>query len=64
MLKGGIWSDEEIVKLEGKLTKLKNKTYSNLTPWQRVEISRHPDRPRSIDYIENICSSFEEPIWR
>ena len=57
---GGIWSDEEIVKLEKKLEELKGRVYSQLTPWQRVEISRHPERPRSIDYIENLCDSFEE----
>ncbi len=57
---GGIWSDEEIVKLEQKLEEKKRKVYSQLTPWQRVEISRHPDRPRSVDYIENLFDSFEE----
>lgn len=57
---GGIWTDEEIVKLEQKLEKLKEKVYSQLTPWERVTISRHPNRPRSIDYIKNICDSFTE----
>lgn len=57
---GGIWSDEEIVKLEKKLQELKSKVYSELTPWQRVEISRHPERPRSIDYIEHMFDDFEE----
>ena len=57
---GGVWSDEEIVKLEKKLHNLKQKVYSELTAWERVEISRHPNRPRSIDYIENLCDRFEE----
>ncbi|HPE84874.1 MAG: acetyl-CoA carboxylase carboxyltransferase subunit alpha [Chlamydiia bacterium] len=57
---GGIWSDEEIVKLEKKLEELKGKVYSQLTPWERVEISRHPNRPRSIGYIKHLCESFEE----
>lgn len=57
---GGVWSDEEIVKLEKKLHDLKQKVYSELTAWERVEISRHPNRPRSIDYIENLCNRFEE----
>lgn len=50
----------EIRKLELKLEKLKEKVYSELTPWQRVMICRHPSRPRTIDYIKNICSSFHE----
>jgi acetyl-CoA carboxylase carboxyl transferase subunit alpha len=55
-----LWSDEEISSLEGKLDDLKNKVYSELTPWQRVEISRHPKRPRSIDYIKHLCEDFVE----
>lgn len=50
----------EIRKLEQKLEILKEKVYSELTPWQRVMISRHPARPHTIDYIANICSSFHE----
>jgi len=56
----GIWTDEEIVKLEKKLEMLKVQVYSQLTPWERVSICRHPDRPRSIDYIKNLCESFTE----
>ncbi|NGX59158.1 MAG: Acetyl-coenzyme A carboxylase carboxyl transferase subunit alpha [Chlamydiae bacterium] len=55
-----LWSDDEIVTLEGKLDDLKKKVYSELTPWQRIEISRHPKRPRSIDYIKNLCEEFTE----
>ncbi len=50
----------EIRKLEQKLEKLKEKVYSELTPWQRVMICRHPSRPRTVDYISNLCSSFHE----
>lgn len=50
----------EIKKLEQKLEKLKEKVYSELTPWQRVLICRHPSRPRTVDYIKNLCSSFHE----
>ena len=56
----GIWSDEEILRLEQKLEYLKNQVYSKLTPWERVAICRHPDRPRSIDYIKNLCTYFTE----
>lgn len=50
----------EIQKLEEKLDKLKKKVYSELTPWQRIMICRHPQRPHTIDYIKNICDSFTE----
>ncbi|MCB1082291.1 MAG: acetyl-CoA carboxylase carboxyltransferase subunit alpha [Chlamydiia bacterium] len=56
----GIWTDEEIVKLEKKLELLKAQVYSQLTPWERVAICRHANRPRSVDYIKNICDSFTE----
>lgn len=52
--------NSEIKKLEEKLEKLKRKVYSELTPWERITISRHPQRPHAIDYIENMCDSFEE----
>lgn len=52
--------NSEIAKLEQKLEKLKEKVYSELTPWQRVLICRHPSRPHSIDYIRNMCESFVE----
>ena len=37
--------------------KLRNKKniYKNLTPWQRVQLSRHPNRPYTLDYIKAIC---------
>lgn len=56
----GLLSDEEIAKLEKKLDLLRNKVYSQLTPWERVSISRHPSRPRSIDYMRHICEDFTE----
>jgi len=40
--------------IENKLTKLRKKIYGNLTAWQRVQISRHPNRPYTLDYIEAI----------
>jgi acetyl-CoA carboxylase carboxyl transferase subunit alpha len=50
----------EIRKLEEKLTKLKKEIYGNLTPWQRVQIARHPKRPYTLDYINMIMSEFIE----
>lgn len=52
--------NNEIRRLEIKLEKLKEKIYSELTPWQRIMICRHPSRPHTIDYVKNICSSFIE----
>lgn len=50
----------EIKRLEQKLSKIKQKVYSGLTPWERVQISRHPQRPHTLDYIKNITESFVE----
>jgi acetyl-CoA carboxylase carboxyl transferase subunit alpha len=55
-----LWSEDEIAKLEAKLQELRSKVYSQLSPWDRVAICRHPQRPRSIDYIRNICEDFTE----
>lgn len=46
--------------LEEKIKKLKKDTFTNLTPWERVQLSRHPDRPYMLDYVENICADFVE----
>ena len=48
-------------KIEKKLEKTKKELYKNLTPWQRVQLSRHPNRPYTLDYIHAICGdSFME----
>ena len=41
--------------IEKKLLATKKEIYKNLTPWQRVQLSRHPDRPYTMDYIRAIC---------
>ncbi|WP_224483658.1 acetyl-CoA carboxylase carboxyltransferase subunit alpha [Robertkochia aurantiaca] len=41
--------------LEKKLEKTKKEIYKNLTAWQRVQLSRHPSRPYTLDYIKAIC---------
>jgi len=40
--------------IEDKILKKKKEIYENLTPWQRVQLSRHPDRPYTLDFIEGI----------
>lgn len=51
---------EEIGVLEEKLKKLQEEIYSNLTPWQRVQLARHPLRPHSLDYIALMTTDFLE----
>jgi acetyl-CoA carboxylase carboxyl transferase subunit alpha len=57
-------SDKEVqaaVKaLEKKILDLKKETFDNLTGWQRVQLSRHPDRPYTLDYIYEITTDFIE----
>ncbi|MED4877774.1 acetyl-CoA carboxylase carboxyl transferase subunit alpha [Anoxybacillus geothermalis] len=50
----------EIEKLEARLAKLENDVYANLTPWDRVQIARHPQRPTTLDYIERLFANFLE----
>ncbi|ARV14777.1 acetyl-CoA carboxylase carboxyltransferase subunit alpha [Polaribacter sp. SA4-12] len=42
-------------KIEKKLAKARKDIYKNLTPWQRVQLSRHPNRPYTLDYIKALC---------
>lgn len=46
---------ETCKQIEKKLAQTKKEIYGNLTPWQRVQLSRHPDRPYTLDYIRAIC---------
>ena len=52
-------SDVDVTKtynlLQKKLVDTKKNIYSNLTSWQRVQLSRHPNRPYALDYIKHIC---------
>jgi acetyl-CoA carboxylase carboxyl transferase subunit alpha len=50
----------EIEALEAKLKEERNHIYSNLTPWQRVQIVRHPARPYTLDYLKLIAENFME----
>lgn len=49
-----------VVELQAKLQVTKEEIYGNLTGWQKVQMSRHPDRPQTLDYIELICDEFIE----
>ena len=50
----------EIKKLEERLKKVKQEVFRNLTPWQRVQIARHPKRLYTLDYIDLIMTDFVE----
>ncbi|MDR0484527.1 MAG: acetyl-CoA carboxylase carboxyltransferase subunit alpha [Alphaproteobacteria bacterium] len=49
---------KEIESLDEKYKKLLETTYKNLTPWQKVAVARHQDRPHALDYIHNIITNF------
>jgi len=57
---GNIDLEEEILKLQKKSDQLVAEIYSRLSPWQKVQISRHPNRPYTLDYIEAILADFTE----
>ena len=50
----------EIKLAEKKIEKLQKDTYSGMTPWQKVQMARHPKRPYALDYVDMICRGFQE----
>ncbi len=50
----------ELALLEEQCRQQESELYGSLSPWQRVQLSRHTDRPYSLDYIEQLCSEFVE----
>ena len=58
--KNGKSLDSEALSLEDKITELKKEIFSNLTRWQKVQLSRHPNRPYFLDYIYKITNEFIE----
>ncbi|WP_419797416.1 MAG: acetyl-CoA carboxylase carboxyltransferase subunit alpha [Terasakiella sp.] len=49
---------DEIGRLQNKVEKLLQNTYSKLTPWQKTLVARHPERPHTVNYIENLIEDF------
>ncbi|HRE21213.1 MAG TPA: acetyl-CoA carboxylase carboxyltransferase subunit alpha [Rhabdaerophilum sp.] len=49
---------DEIGKLEGKAENALRELYQNLTPWQKTQVARHPERPHCLDYIEDLITEF------
>ena len=58
--KNGKSLDNEALSLEDKIIELKKEIFSNLTRWQKVQLSRHPNRPYFLDYIYKITNEFIE----
>ncbi len=52
--------EEEVALIEGKIEETRREIYSNLTPWQRVQMARHPKRPYSLDYLGSAFANFQE----
>lgn len=52
--------DDEIARLQKKSEELTKKTFANLDAWQVSRMARHPNRPYTLDYIEQIFTEFEE----
>ena len=51
---------DEISNLEYKAKKILKDKYSNLSPWQRVQVARHPERPHFIDYLNDLFTDFQD----
>lgn len=49
-----------ISELEAELKRTREQIYGNMTGWQKVQMSRHPDRPQTLDYISMMCDNFLE----
>jgi len=58
--KTGVDMSDTLSELESQLASTREQIYSNLSGWQNVQISRHPERPYSLAYIEMICDDFIE----
>ena len=57
---GSIDIDAEVERLEAKASRLLRDIYSKLTPWQKAQVARHPERPHFNDYLAGIATDFVE----
>ena len=53
-------AQDEIRKLRTKLAQVEHELYNTLTPWQRTQLARHPQRPTTLDYVNELCRDFLE----
>ncbi len=56
----GVSFEDEIAQIESKIEETRRQIFANLTPWQRVQLARHPKRPYSLDYLKLGFSDFHE----
>ena len=56
----GVDISEEVERLAEKSRTLSQEIYAKLTPWQSAQVARHPQRPYTLDYVENIFTDFHE----
>lgn len=59
-MSSGMDISNELVKLENKVIELRKEIFSKLTPWEIVQLARHPERPFALDYIFNMTQDFIE----
>ncbi len=59
-LENNIDMASELTTIEAKIEVTKRDIYTNLTPWQRVQVARHPKRPYALDYVAALCVDFQE----
>ena len=55
---GDLDLDPEIERLEAKSARLLKETYARLTPWQKTQVARHPERPHFKDYVAGLLDEF------
>ena len=55
---GGIDVAEEVSRLKDKASKLLAATYAKLSPWQKAQVARHPERPKALDYVRHLITDF------
>ncbi len=56
--KGDVNISEEVGRLEEKVEQVLQQIYGKLTPWQKMQVARHPDRPHFLAYVENLIDDF------
>ncbi len=55
---GSVEIGEEVARIEAKAAEALREVYAHLTPWQKAQVARHPQRPHCVDYIANLISDF------
>ncbi len=56
----GLDVSEEVARLRARVEQLGKEIFAGLTPWQRVQLARHPRRPTTLDLVRHVCDRFEE----